>query len=77
MNIAQIAPSYEAVPPKRCGGTHRSVAARTKARLVAPRDHPIRLDAAAIESDLTARLSLLKKAKRRVSRFAIRERLSA
>ncbi len=66
MNIAQIAPLYEAVPPKQCGGTHSVVAtlcdasiaprqemtlfaaadARTKARLVAVRSQPIRLNPA-------------------------------
>ena len=91
MNIAQIAPLYEAVPPKLYGGTERVVAnlcdalielghevtlfaaadARTKARLVAVRDQSIRLDAAALKSDLAAHLTMLDEAKRRSAQFDI------
>ena len=91
MKIAQIAPLYEAVPPKLYGGTERVVAhlcdalvelghevtlfaaadARTKARLVAVRDQPIRLDAAALRSDLAAHLTMLYEVKRRSAQFDI------
>src|SRR5580700_8435094 len=91
MRIAQIAPLYEAVPPKLYGGTERVVAhlcdalvelghevtlfaaadARTKARLVAVRDQPIRLDAAALKSDLAAHLTMLYEVKRRCAQFNI------
>jgi glycosyltransferase involved in cell wall biosynthesis len=91
MNIAQIAPLYEAVPPKLYGGTERVVAhlcdalielghevtlfaaadARTKARLVAVRDQAIRLDTAALKSDLAAHLTMLCEAKRRSGQFDI------
>jgi len=90
MNIAQIAPLYEAVPPKLYGGTERVVAhlcdalielghevtlfaaadSRTKARLVAVRDQPIRLDSA-LKSDLAAHLTMLDEAKRRSAQFDI------
>jgi glycosyltransferase involved in cell wall biosynthesis len=91
MKIAQIAPLYEAVPPKLYGGTERVVAhlcdalielghevilfaaadSRTKARLVAVRDQPIRLDTVALKSDLAAHLTLLWEAKRRSTQFDI------
>jgi glycosyltransferase involved in cell wall biosynthesis len=91
MKIAQIAPLYEAVPPKLYGGTERVVAylcdalvdlghdvtlfaagdARTKARLVAVRDQAIRLDTAALKSDLAAHLTMLHEVKRRVAQFDI------
>ena len=91
MRIAQIAPLYEAVPPKLYGGTERAVAhlcdalvelghevtlfaaadARTKARLVAVRDQPIRLDAAALKSDLAAHLTMLYEVKRQSAQFDI------
>ncbi|HXR93373.1 MAG TPA: glycosyltransferase family 4 protein [Steroidobacteraceae bacterium] len=91
MNIAQIAPLYEAVPPKLYGGTERVVAhlcdalvelghevtlfaaggARTKARLVAVRGEAIRLDAAALKSELAAHLTLLHEVKRRSAQFDV------
>lgn len=79
MKIAQIAPLYEAVPPRLYGGTERIVAhltdalvelghevtlfasaeARTNAKLVPMRDQAIRLDPAALKSDLAAHFSML------------------
>lgn len=84
MKVAQIAPLYEAVPPKLYGGTERVVAylsdalvelghdvtlfaaadACTKARLISTRDQSIRLDTAALKSDLAAHLTLLHEARR-------------
>src|SRR6202022_2500186 len=43
--------------------------ARTKARLVAVRDQAIRLDTAALKSDLAAHLTMLYEAKRRSAQF--------
>ena len=78
MKITQIAPLYEAVPPRYYGGTERIVAhladalvdlghevtlfatadAHTKAKLVPVRDQAIRLDPAALRSDVAAHLSM-------------------
>jgi glycosyltransferase involved in cell wall biosynthesis len=91
MKIAQIAPLYEAVPPKLYGGTERVVAhlcdalvelghdvtlfaaaeAHTKAALVPVRDEAIRLDAAALKSDLAAHLSMLHEVRRRSGQFDV------
>lgn len=91
MRIAQIAPLYEAVPPKLYGGTERVVAhlcdalielghdvtlfaagdASTRARLIRGRDQAIRLDSAALKSDLAAHLAMLYEVRRRASQFDI------
>jgi glycosyltransferase involved in cell wall biosynthesis len=91
MRIAQVAPLYEAVPPRLYGGTERIVAhltdalvelghevtlfataeARTKATLVPVRDQAIRLDPAALKSDLAAHLSQLHDVRRRRHEFDI------
>jgi glycosyltransferase involved in cell wall biosynthesis len=91
MKIAQIAPLYEAVPPKLYGGTERVVAhlcnalvdlghqvtlfaaadAHTRAKLVAVRDQPIRLDPAELKSDLAAHLAMLHKVRQHASEFDV------
>ncbi|MGA0602661.1 glycosyltransferase family 4 protein [Caulobacter sp. KR2-114] len=91
MKIAQVAPLYEAVPPRLYGGTERVVAhltdalvdlghevtlfssaeAQTRAELVAVRDQAIRLDPAALKSDLAAHLSMLSEVRRQKDRFDI------
>ncbi|MBW4050754.1 MAG: glycosyltransferase family 4 protein [Proteobacteria bacterium] len=48
----------------------------TKARLVAVRDQPTRLNAAALKSDLAIHLPMLNNGKRRFSQFDINVRLS-
>jgi glycosyltransferase involved in cell wall biosynthesis len=75
MKIAQVAPLYEAVPPRLYGGTERIVAhlsnalvelghevtlfASAEATLVPVRDQAIRLDPCPLKSDLAAHLSML------------------
>ncbi|MBV9509307.1 MAG: glycosyltransferase, partial [Caulobacteraceae bacterium] len=91
MRIAQIAPLYEAVPPKLYGGTERVVAylcdalvdqghevtlfssadAATKAKLVAVRDQPIRLDPEPLKSDLAAHLMMLMEVRQRAREFDV------
>jgi glycosyltransferase involved in cell wall biosynthesis len=91
MRIAQVAPLYEAVPPKLYGGTERVVAhlcdalvelgheitlfsvasAQTRARLVVVRDQSIRLDAAALKSDVAAHLAMLHEVRRQSKQFDI------
>jgi len=91
MRIAQIAPLYEAVPPRLYGGTERVVAyltdalvdaghevtlfaaadTRTSARLVAVRDQAIRLDPAALKSDLAAHLTMLDQVRQRCDEFEV------
>jgi len=91
MKIAQIAPLYEAVPPRLYGGTERVVAyltdalidqghdvtlfgsadAQTRAKLVAVRDQALRLDPAALKSDLASHLVLLNEVRRRADEFDV------
>ena len=91
MRIAQVAPLYEAVPPKLYGGTERVVAhlcdalvelghdvtlfatsdARTRAHLVPVRDQAMRLDSAALKSDLAAHLAMLYDVRRRCAQFDV------
>ncbi|MDM0002782.1 glycosyltransferase family 4 protein [Variovorax sp. J22P240] len=91
MKIAQVAPLYEAVPPRLYGGTERVVAhltdalvdeghevtlfasgdARTRAALVATRKQALRLDPAALKSDLASHLSMLHEVRRRADEFDV------
>lgn len=91
MKVAQVAPLYEAVPPRLYGGTERVVAhltdalvelghevtlfasadAETKARLVPVRDQAIRLDPAALKSDLAAHLAQLAEVLSRADEFDV------
>ena len=91
MKIAQIAPLYEAVPPKLYGGTEMVIAhlcdalvelghdvtlfasaeSSTEARLVAMRDHSLRLDAVALKSDVAAHLAMLYEVREVCQRFDI------
>ncbi|HVN45039.1 MAG TPA: glycosyltransferase family 4 protein [Steroidobacteraceae bacterium] len=91
MKIAQIAPLYEAVPPKLYGGTEMVMAhlcdalvdlghdvtlfasadSSTRARLVPMRDQSLRLDAAALKSDVGAHLRMLEEVRAVCQRFDI------
>jgi glycosyltransferase involved in cell wall biosynthesis len=91
MRIAQIAPLYEAVPPRLYGGTERVVAhlthalvdqghevtlfasadTQTRARLIAVREQALRLDPAALKSDLASHLVLLQEVRRRADEFDV------
>ena len=91
MKIAQIAPLYEAVPPKLYGGTEMvvghlcdalvelghdvtlfaSAESSTEGRLVAMRDHSLRLDALPLKSDVAAHLAMLYEVREVCQRFDI------
>lgn len=91
MRIAQVAPLYEAVPPRLYGGTERVVAhltdalvslghdvtlfasaeAGTQAALAVVRDQAIRLDPAALKSDLAAHLSQIAEVRARAHEFDV------
>lgn len=91
MRIAQVAPLYEAVPPKLYGGTERVVAhltdalvdqghevtlfaageTQTKARLVATRARPLRLDRGRLNSDLASHLTMIHEVRRRADAFDV------
>lgn len=91
MRIAQVAPLFEAVPPKLYGGTERVVAhltdalvdqghevtlfaageTQTKARLVATRAQPLRLDSGRLNSDLASHLAMIHEVRRRADAFDV------
>lgn len=91
MRIAQVAPLFEAVPPKLYGGTERVVAhltdalvdqghevtlfaageTQTKARLVATRARPLRLDSGRLNSDLASHLAMMHEVRRRADAFDV------
>lgn len=91
MRIAQVAPLFEAVPPKLYGGTERVVAhladalvdqghdvtlfaageAQTKAKLVAVRARPLRLDCGHLNSDLASHLSMMHEVRLRADAFDV------
>ena len=91
MRIAQVAPLFEAVPPKLYGGTERVVAhltdalvdqghevtlfaageTQTKARLVATRAQPLRLDSGRLNSDLASHLAMIHEVRQRADAFDV------
>ncbi|SFN48137.1 glycosyltransferase family 4 protein [Variovorax sp. OV329] len=91
MRIAQVAPLFEAVPPKLYGGTERVVAhltdalvdqghdvtlfaageTQTKAKLVAVRARPLRLDSGHLNSDLASHLSMMHEVRLRADAFDV------
>lgn len=91
MKIAQVAPLFEAVPPKLYGGTERVVAhltdalvdqghdvtlfaageTQTKARLVATRDRPLRLDNGRLNSDLASHLTMIHEVRQQAHTFDV------
>ncbi len=91
MKIAQVAPLYEAVPPRLYGGTERVVAylsdalvelghevtlfasgeSQTRAELAPSRDQAIRLDPAALKSDLASHLAMLDEVRHQQEHFDI------